>query len=145
MDEKRNWTRDERNVLGRPLLRWDICPHCGCMASDHYAAPNDVLACPSIRPAEKVSAQEFATRERLIERLGLVGKTVEDLVAQERLSNAANEGRAQVVRLQRELEQERRISRRLTRRQEAEAARKREAGPGARDIVPGQRRGYFDE
>lgn len=62
------WPQDAIDNLGRPLNRWDVCPSCGEPTTAHVWAPaGKGLVCRN-EFTEKIEAQEFANRERAIEK-----------------------------------------------------------------------------
>lgn len=41
------WTKEEQDNLGRPLIKWDLCPHCSLTAGDHFFDRRlNALRCP---------------------------------------------------------------------------------------------------
>lgn len=41
------WTKEEQDNLGRPLIKWDQCPHCELPAGEHFFDRRlNALRCP---------------------------------------------------------------------------------------------------
>lgn len=45
------WTKKERDDIGRPITRWEVCPWCGKTPAAHFYNPtNEEMTCPGKEP-----------------------------------------------------------------------------------------------